>query len=170
MDASELRLIIVSGLFNLVRMGVSISSAELSKNEMTVLSAVRKTTHAVSEVVFVHCSRCCDELLRGVGLGVPCHGDRSPVGESSERPRVINRKSEPAKSITITRTVTCAVNRLRRLYPRIWISILQRSAHGLHDTRGRRWLAETAFTSPWSVEFSVYYQGGRSIQMRELYE
>lgn len=57
MDASELRLIIVSGLFNLVRMGVSISIAELSKNEMTVLSAVRKTTNAVSEEDSVRCSR-----------------------------------------------------------------------------------------------------------------
>lgn len=52
MEASELRLIIVSGLFNLVRMGVSTSSAELSKNDMTVLSAVRKTTAVVSERAF----------------------------------------------------------------------------------------------------------------------
>lgn len=39
---SDERLKIVSGALKRVIIGVSISSAELSKNEMTVLSAVRK--------------------------------------------------------------------------------------------------------------------------------
>ena len=42
-DASEHRLKIVSGVLNRVMMGLSMSSAELSKKEITVLSAVRNT-------------------------------------------------------------------------------------------------------------------------------
>lgn len=42
------RLRIVSGVLNLDIIGVSMSSAELSKNESTVLSAVRKTTEKIS--------------------------------------------------------------------------------------------------------------------------
>lgn len=49
MEASEERLRIVSGVFNLVRIGVSMSSAELSKKEMTVLSAVRNTLWTVNQ-------------------------------------------------------------------------------------------------------------------------
>lgn len=51
MDASEVRLRIVSAVFNLMRIGVSISSAELSKNDMTVLSAVRKTVSSISPLL-----------------------------------------------------------------------------------------------------------------------
>lgn len=51
MDASEVRLRIVSAVFNLMRIGISISSAELSKNDMTVLSAVRKTVSNISPLI-----------------------------------------------------------------------------------------------------------------------
>lgn len=50
MEASGIRLKIVSGVFSLVNIGVSTSSAEFSKKERAVLSAVRKTTRAVSRV------------------------------------------------------------------------------------------------------------------------
>lgn len=48
MEASEERRRIVAGVFSLDRIGVSMSSAELSKNERTVSSAVRKTTNTIS--------------------------------------------------------------------------------------------------------------------------
>lgn len=48
MEASGERRRIVSGVFSLDRIGDSMSSAELSKNERTVLSAVRKTTKTIS--------------------------------------------------------------------------------------------------------------------------
>ena len=50
MDASKERLRIVSGVLNLDIIGVSMSSAELSKNERTVLSAVRKTMKKISNI------------------------------------------------------------------------------------------------------------------------
>lgn len=65
MEASGTRLKIVSGVFNLVNIGDSISSAELSKNERAVLSAVRKTIRAVRQGGLVKCPMLAEWLQLG---------------------------------------------------------------------------------------------------------